>query len=121
MLHPLIAARSGTAQRTDTGANAPGDVDMQRGLGLATAQVHAPEHQWQQTMGGYWSPMQQALQQPPGQYSHHPSERHPSPGYTFPDYSNFNQVCRRSAHIAACSPYMAHAWLAFRPAPALIA
>ena len=114
-------SRSGAAQRIDAGANALGDVDMQRGLGLAPAQVHAPEHQWQQTMGGYWSPMQQALQQPLGQYSHHTSERHPSPGYTYPDYSNTSQVCRSSAHIAACSPCMAHAWLAFRLAPALIA
>ena len=54
--------------------------------------MHASEHPWQPTMGGYWSPMQQALQQPPGQYSNQPSERHGSPDYTFPDYNLTNQV-----------------------------
>ena len=61
---PSPNSRSGTAQRTDGGANVPGGASMQRqgGLGLAPAQVHAPEQQWQQTMGRYWLPMQQALQ-----------------------------------------------------------
>ena len=64
---------------------------------------------------------QQALQQPPGQYSCGPSERHSSPGYEYPVYNYNNQVRLSSANIAAGSRNVAHAWPAFGLAAALIA
>ena len=54
------------------------------GTYTAQQQQIAPQQQWQPNMGGYYS-MQQAIQQPPGQYSHLPSDgASPQPGIREP-------------------------------------